>query len=80
MSILKGRPDAGQGGKRGHSNMDHWEFTEEIKLAARKRRRQEAKRAVKEALKELADKEASNVGVVGSASIPSCLLTLPSDF
>ena len=71
MSILKGRPDAGQGGKRGHSNMDHWEFTEEIKLAARKRRRQEAKRAVKEALKELADKEASNVGVVGSASIPS---------
>ena len=43
MAILKGRPDAGQGGKRGHSNMAHWEFTEEIKLAAKKRRRHQAK-------------------------------------
>ena len=50
MSISKGRPDAGQGGKRGHSNMDHWEFTEEIKTAARKRRRHESKRQVTEAL------------------------------
>lgn len=55
MSILKGRPDAGQGGKRGHSNMDHWEFTEEIKIAARKRRRHEAKRQVTEALLDLPD-------------------------
>lgn len=53
MSILKGRPDAGQGGKRGHSNMDHWEFTEEIKVAARKRRRHEAKRQVTEARLEI---------------------------
>ncbi len=43
MAISKGKPDGGQGGKRGHSNMDHWEFTEEIKLAARKRRRLAAK-------------------------------------
>ena len=53
MSNLKGRPDAGQGGKRGHSNMDHWEFTEEIKVAARMRRRHEAKRQVAEALLEI---------------------------
>ena len=53
MSILKGRPDAGQGGKRGHSNMDHWEFTEEIKVAARKRRRHDAKLQVTEALLEI---------------------------
>jgi len=57
MSILKGKPDAGQGGKRGHSNQDHWEFTEEIKLAAKKRRRYQAKRQTSEGLKEyFADK------------------------
>ncbi len=61
MSILKGRPDAGQGGKRGHSNMDHWEFTEEIKLAARKRRRHEAKLQITAALKEMADKDKKEV-------------------
>src|SRR5438067_4940610 len=44
MSILKGKPDAGQGGKLGHSNQDHWEYTEEIKEAAKKRRRLQAKR------------------------------------
>jgi len=43
MAILKGKPNAGQGGKRGHSNQDHWEFTEEIKLAAKKRRRHQAR-------------------------------------
>ena len=52
MAILKGRPDAGQGGKRGHSNMDHWEFTEEIKLAAKKRRRHEAKSDIKKGVGE----------------------------
>ena len=53
MGILKGRPDAGQGGKRGHSNMDHWEFNEEIKEAARKRRRHRAKIEIKSGLAEL---------------------------
>ena len=43
MAILKGKSNAGQGGKRGHSNMDHWMYTEEIKEAARKARRLEAK-------------------------------------
>lgn len=52
MAISKGRADAGQGGKRGHSNMDHWEFTEEIKLAAKKRRRLEAKRQIQNAVGE----------------------------
>jgi hypothetical protein len=49
MAIGRGKPDGGQGGKRGHSNMDHWEFTEEIKQASRKRRRLEAKRQTSEA-------------------------------
>ena len=46
MGMLKGPADAGQGGKRGHSNMEHWESTGEIKEAARKKRRLTAKRQV----------------------------------
>lgn len=57
MSILKGKPDAGQGGKRGHSNQDHWEFTEEIKEAAKKRRRHQAKKEIGEGLKEYSNKK-----------------------
>ncbi|HBB86373.1 MAG TPA: hypothetical protein DC047_02010 [Blastocatellia bacterium] len=52
MGILKGKPDAGQGGKRGHSNMDHWVYTEEIKEASRKRRRIVAKAEITEGLAE----------------------------
>jgi hypothetical protein len=52
MAISKGRSDGGQGGKRGHSNMDHWDFTEEIKLAAKKSRRLEAKSDVREGVDE----------------------------
>jgi len=50
MAISKGKVEGGQGGKRGHSNMDHWEFSEEIKLAAKKRRRLAAKTEIKLAL------------------------------
>ncbi len=57
MAISKGKVEGGQGGKRGHSNMDHWEFTEEIKLAARKRRRLAAKAEIKLALTELENEE-----------------------
>jgi hypothetical protein len=54
VAILKGKPDGGQGGKLGHSNMAHWEFTEEIKKYARKRRRRrrQAKVEVAEGLAE----------------------------
>jgi hypothetical protein len=52
MAISKGQSDGGQGGKRGHSNMDHWEFTEEIKLAAKKRRRFAAKTDIEKGLGE----------------------------
>jgi hypothetical protein len=50
VGVLKGPADAGQGGKRGHSNMEHWEDTEEIKSAARKRRRSEGKAEIREGL------------------------------
>jgi hypothetical protein len=46
MGILKGKTEGGSGGKRGHSNMDHWVTTEEIKTASRKRRRLEAKKRI----------------------------------
>ena len=39
--------DRGQGGKLGHSNMSHWEKTEIIKQKAKKQRREEAKRQIK---------------------------------
>ena len=52
MSILKGKANAGQGGKIGHSNQDHWLYTEEIKEAARKWRRLQAKSEIASGLAE----------------------------
>ena len=53
MAIAKGKANAGQGGKLGHSNQDHWVFTEEVKEAARKQRRLDAKIEIKNGLDEL---------------------------
>ena len=44
MGLLKHKTEGGSGGKRGHSNMNHWVPTEEIKIATRRRRRLEAKK------------------------------------
>ena len=52
MSITKGKADAGQGGKIGHSNQDHWMYTEEVKEAARKWRRLQAKLEIQSGLAE----------------------------
>jgi len=46
MGILKGKSEGGAGGKRGHSNMDHWGYTDEVKTAARKRRRLDSKEII----------------------------------
>lgn len=43
MANIKGKTEGGSGGKRGHSNMNHWVKTEEIKDGARRQRRQEDK-------------------------------------
>ena len=43
MANTKGKTEGGSGGKRGHSNMNHWVKTEEIKDGARRQRRQEDK-------------------------------------
>jgi hypothetical protein len=53
MAIIKGKADAGQGGKIGHSNQNHWGPTEEVKDAARKWRRMQAKSEIAAALSEI---------------------------
>ena len=51
-SLKKVKSEGGSGGKRGHSGMEHWAFTDEIKSAARRQRRitdrAEARRGVAE--------------------------------
>ncbi len=49
MGLKKTPTEGGSGGKRGHSNMDHWAYTEEIKDAARTQRRIEDRKAIHEA-------------------------------
>jgi len=48
MGFYSKKVEGGSGGKRGHSNMTHWEYTEVIKKSSKKKRRQIDKRAVKE--------------------------------
>jgi len=57
MAISKGKSEAGQGGKRGHSNMDHWVFNEEVKEAARKQRRLNARIEIRDALSKRDEQE-----------------------
>ena len=52
MAINKFKIEGGQGGKRGHSNMAHWVFSEEHKEAARKNRRLESKKIIRDELDE----------------------------
>lgn len=54
MAIDKGKIDAGQGGRLGHSNMAHWVYSHELKESSRKARRLEAKRQVRAGLAEQA--------------------------
>lgn len=55
MATLKGKTEGGSGGKRGHSNMTHWAYTEEIKESSNINRRNESKRIIKEELKQVDD-------------------------
>ena len=55
MGIPKGPTEGGSGGKRGHSNMEHWGYTDEVKNAARKRRRVEDKRITEQEQLDLHD-------------------------
>lgn len=46
MSTGYKKTEGGQGGKRGHSNMIHWDGTEEIKRRTKKKRREHDKKEV----------------------------------
>jgi hypothetical protein len=60
MGTQKQKTEGGQGGRRGHSNMDHWVTTAEIKDSARIRRRRESKTIVaKEKAEAFEDKKRS---------------------
>lgn len=48
MSTTKGPTEGGSGGKRGHSNMEHWEYTEELKESSKVRRRNNAKKEIRD--------------------------------
>lgn len=47
MAINKGKTEGGSGGKKGHSNMEHWDYTEEIKEETKKLRRLKGKQEIK---------------------------------
>jgi hypothetical protein len=49
-NVRSKKVEGGQGGKRGHSNMTHWESTEEIKASTRVLRRRVARIEVNEQL------------------------------
>ena len=58
MGGLKKVPsEGGSGGKRGHSSMEHWAYTEEIKDAARRTRRQDDLAEVEEGLADAEDEK-----------------------
>ena len=58
MGNYKCPTEGGSGGKRGHSSMEHWTKTEEIKDSTKIRRRQEDRRFSREGVDNmLEDKE-----------------------
>lgn len=61
MSTLKGPTECGSGGKRGHSNMTHWAYTEELKEASKVNRRNDNKKLIKDELKTLYDANEKNI-------------------
>ena len=48
MGTMQGPTEGGSGGKRGHSAMEHWADTDEIKTAARGARRRQDRQACDE--------------------------------
>jgi len=59
MANVKVANKGGQGGRLGHSNMEHWTYTEEVKRAARKKQRTDAKNAVEAELEDAAESKDS---------------------
>lgn len=49
-SRLGPKTEGGQGGKRGHSNMSHYDFTEVIKADMKRQRRRQSRAIIAEQL------------------------------
>ena len=52
MALDKWKTEGGQGGRLGHSNMNHWDYTEYIKAACRKVRRKQGNEIIRRELDE----------------------------
>lgn len=52
IGIRTTKIEAGQGGRLGHSNMAHYDYTEHIKAACRKARRLQGKAIIRREFKE----------------------------
>lgn len=66
MGYGKGPTEGGSGGKLGHSSMEHWETTHEVKERARRRRRVQGKN---ETVRQVSEVEATSFrGVVDSTA------------
>ena len=59
MGKYKGPTEGGSGGKRGHSGMEHWTHTEELKDTSCKHRRKEDKKEVNQGVSDLDEKRDS---------------------
>ena len=57
MGVYKGPTEGGSGGKRGHSNMEHWTYTEELKESSRKQRRKEDKKEIGQGISDTSEKQ-----------------------
>ena len=57
MSLSKMKIEGGQGGRLGHSNMSHWDYTEVIKAACRRLRRAQGKKLIRNELKEYSSEQ-----------------------
>lgn len=60
MGNPKIKSEGGQGGKKGHSGMEHWMYTEEIKEAAKKVRRKESKEIIRKELNRTEENDEEN--------------------
>jgi hypothetical protein len=59
MGLKNHKLEGGQGGKRGHSGMEHWHDTDEIKTATRRLRRRNGKAIIRKELEDIPSRRKS---------------------
>ena len=71
MGIGLRKTECGQGGRRGRSNMTHYDASEWLKAGSRKLRRMQSKRITAEAMAELDDLRSVHMSAYCSDAPPS---------